>query len=184
MKKTILILLIISTSIFSQEVDQKVEKKGGAFEVFGGWSIPYDDNSDDINAGYNGGVSAVVEIHNHISVGGLVGFNKWTENLDVPYVVDIEVSLQYIETLGIIRVSTEKINEGYAFVQLGAGMFLGVLTIEIDGDSEIETNEYFGMSLSAGVTFNKFLIYPSYDYVFTKKGDDAKWFRLSLGFSL
>jgi len=45
-KNTILILLIVFTSVFTHEVNQKTTKKD-AFDIFGGWSIPYDDGSDE-----------------------------------------------------------------------------------------------------------------------------------------
>jgi len=48
---------------------------------------------------------------------------------------------------------------------------------------DIETENNFRMTLSAGLVINKFLLYPSYQYVFGKD-KDKKWVRISLGFSL
>ena len=183
MKIIILIFLIIVTSIFSQVVDQKSEKKGDLV-LFGGLSIPLDDESDDTGNGFNVGISFAHEIFNNTSVGGLFTADRWSESADIPFVGNIETSLQYTGFLALIRRTTQKVNESYGFIQFGAGVFLGVLTIEIAGDSDIETEKYFGISISGGFVFKKLIICPSYNRVFTRGENDPKWFRLSLGFSL
>ena len=179
MKNLILILFIISTSIFSQEVDQIIEKDN-ALDLFGGISIPIDDTSN----GFNVGISFVHEIFNNTSVGGLFSTNRWSESIDIPLVANIETSLEYTGFLALIRRTTTKVNESYAFIQFGAGVFLGILTIDIDEESETEIDKYFGISIAGGFVFKKLMIYPSYNRVFTKGENDPKWFRLSLGFSL
>ena len=178
MKNIILILLIMITSIFSQEVE-----KNNAFDIFGGWSIPYDDGNDETSYGFNGGISYIHEVYNHISVGGLLALNHWNESLYIPFLVDIEATLQIKEALCLIRASTKRVSGGYAFVQFGMGAFMESLEVEIDGDTDISTENNFGMSLSGGLVINKFLLYPSYQYVFGKD-KDKKWMRVSLGFSL
>ena len=178
MKKIILILLIIMTSIFSQEI-----KKEGAFEIFGGMSIPFDDNSEDTTTGLNLGVSGVKAISNHISFGGSIIFNRWTEEENTP-LINLEVSLRYIEALALIRATSTERNGICAFVQVGAGAFLGTMMIDINGESDTETKNDFGISVSGGLVFDRFVIFPSFKRVYTEKGDDVKWLALSLGFSL
>ena len=183
MKKIILILLITMTSIFSQEVDQKVEKKD-AFNIFGGWSIPDDDGSDDTSAGFNGGVAFVHKVYDNISVGGSMVFNRWNESLYIPFIADIEASLTYMEFLGLIRLTSKITGTGHAFLQLGMGNCTTITDIEVNGESEFDRENHFLLSFSGGLVINKILFNPSYEYVFTDKGGDAKWIRLSLGFSL
>ncbi len=146
-----------------------------------------DENNENVDFGFNYGITWLGKINPNVSIGGSASFNRWSEEMEFIFMdltsMDIKVIQKYYEWIGLLRISGARINGNYTFAQFGAGLYRGVTETTINRVKDISPENNFGFNISGGFVLKNFLIHPSYKYVFADK-KDIKWLGLIIGVSI
>ncbi len=167
-----IILIIFSFALFAK----------GAGSATGGAAILFDDGESDV--GLNVELTRFTIINSNISIGGKIGFNRWTDkevfNNGDTTSFNLKTAVSILEIAPLLRVNAPINTYSRLFFEPSIGYSVIISRTDINNDSDIVNNPVVGISLATGLDVKHFEIKPMYKMSLSN-GYLTKWIVLSVG---